>query len=157
MHETHGCAPARKTWGAIGVCGPYEICLLRCNYHMRSPGSLCLLAQYSMNHVYPRVLESAPSDAVWARADAVWALKQPMAIFSDRYGANTGPVEPTSMGAVWTMHYSLRAQNPRKPISESSTCSSLTHRAIRIQQSSKNRTNQQRGHPPSLIRVSLCA
>ena len=22
MHETHGCVPARKTWGAKGVCGP---------------------------------------------------------------------------------------------------------------------------------------
>ena len=24
MHETHGCAPARKTWGAKGGCGPWE-------------------------------------------------------------------------------------------------------------------------------------
>ena len=25
MHETHGCAPARKTWGAKGGCGPWEV------------------------------------------------------------------------------------------------------------------------------------
>ena len=58
MHETHGCSPACKTWGAIRVCGPWEVrTLLRCNCHMHSPGSLCVLAnlaQYNMNvYVYP--------------------------------------------------------------------------------------------------------
>ena len=157
MHETHGCAPARKTWGAIGVCGPYEICLLRCNYHMRSPGSLCLLAQYSMNHVYLTGFGKCPFGC------SVGPCRRRMG-FETTYGHFFRPVwgkcracRTHQHGAVWAMHYSLRAQNPRKPISESSTCSSLTHRAIRVQQSSKNRTNQQRGHPPSLIRVSLCA
>ena len=63
------------------------------------------------------------------------------------------------MGAFWTTHDSLRAQNRRKPISESCTGSSFSHGLYglyglaRIQISSKNRTNPQSGHPPSLIRV----
>ena len=60
-HETHGCAPARKTWGAKGGCGPWEV-------RTKSPSCdatvncvlpvLCaflrFLAQYSINpYVYP--------------------------------------------------------------------------------------------------------
>ena len=70
-----------------------------------------------------------------------------------QYGANTWPVESINLGAVWTMHDSLWAQNRRKPISESSTCSSFTHGLyghVRVQKSSKT---PQRNHPPSLIRV----
>ena len=61
-----------------------------------------------------------------------------------------------SMGAVWITHDSLRAQHRRKLISESSTCLSFSHGLygpVRLQQSSKHRTNPQRDHPPSLIRV----
>ena len=50
--------------------------------------------------------------------------------FGTTYGQscnNTWPVEPTSMGTIWTMHDSLQAQNRWKPISERSTCSSFTH------------------------------
>ena len=46
--------------------------------------------------------------------------------------------------------------NRRKPISESCTCSSFSHGLydpVRVQKPSKNRTNPQRGHPPSLIIV----
>ena len=59
------------------------------------------LAQYSMNpYVYPAGFgRFPPSNAVWARADAVRALEQPTDSLADQYGANTGPVEPTSMGA----------------------------------------------------------
>ena len=105
----------------------------------------------------PRVSEGVPSDAVRARADAVRALEQPTASLADQYVTNTGPLEPTSMGAVWTSSDTLRAQNRRKPISESCTCSSFSHDlyegSVCVQQSSKNRTNPQRSHPPSLIRV----
>ena len=46
MHETHGCAPARMTWGAIRGCGPWEVrtkspscdAIVTC-----VPGSLCVL------------------------------------------------------------------------------------------------------------------
>ena len=104
----------------------------------------------------PWVSECAPSDAVRDRADAVWASEQPTAGLPDQYGANTGPVEPSSMGAFWTTHDSLRALSRRKPISESYTCSSFSpglYGPIRVQTSSKKQTNPQRGHPPSLIRV----
>ena len=60
------------------------------------------------------------------------------------------------MGAFWTTYDSLRAQNRRKPISESCTGSSFSHGLygpVRVQISSKNRTNPQRGHPSSLIRI----
>ena len=76
-----------------------------------------------------------------ARADAVRALEQPTASLADHYGANTGPIEPTSMGAFWTTHDSLRAQNRRKPISEGCTCSSLSHGldgAVRVQDMEKS-------------------
>ena len=81
---------------------------------------------------------------------------RPTVSLADQYGTNTGHVEPTSMGGIWTTHDSLWAQNRRKPVSESSTCSSFTHGLygpIRVQQSSNNRSNPHRGHPPSLIRV----
>ena len=58
---------------------------------------LAILAQYSMN----------PSDAVRAHADAVWALEHPTASLVEQYGANTGPVEPTSMGACQIWHARL--------------------------------------------------
>ena len=109
-----------------------------------------------MNLIYPTGFGRCPSDAVRARADTLRALEQPTASLSDQYRANTGPAEPTSMGSIWITHNFLRAQNRRKPISESSTCSSFTHGLydpIRIQQSSKYRTNPQRGHAPSLVRV----
>ena len=105
-----------------------------------------------MNRTYtPRVSESAPSDAVRARADAVRALAQHTASLADQYGANTGPVEPTSIGAVGPR---TTLYGPK--IDGSSTCSSFTHGLygpIRVQQSSKNLTNPQHGHLPSLIRV----
>ena len=90
-----------------------------------------------------------------ARADAVQALEQPTASLAVQYGANTGLVEPTCMGVFWTTHNPLRAQNRRKPISESCACS-FQQRAIRppiVQKSSNNRTNPQGSHLPSLIRV----
>ena len=68
--------------------------LLRCNCHMRSSGSLCILAivaKYSMNpYVYPTGFAQTTSDAVRARADAVRALEQPMVSLADQYGANKG-------------------------------------------------------------------
>ena len=94
-------------------------------------------------------------DAVRAHADAVRALEQPTASLADRYGANTGLVEPTRMGVFWTTHDSLRAQNRRKSISESCRCSSFSHGlygTVRVKKSSKNCTNPQRSHAPSLIR-----
>ena len=68
----------------------YEITLLRCNYQMRSPGSLCILPIFGLvnPYVYP--------------TDAVRALKQPTASLAVQYEANTGPVKPTGMGASWT-------------------------------------------------------
>ena len=94
----------------------------------------------------PRVSERAPSDALRACADAVWALEQPTASLADQYVANTGPVEPTSNGAIWTTHDSLRSQNRRKPISEtqhahlSPTGYTAPYGPIRLQQSSKKCT-----------------
>ena len=153
----------RSLWS---VDSTYEISLLRCSCHMRSPGSLCVLVIFSSiawtRTRTQRVSEGAPSDAVRARADSVRALEQPIPSLADKYGANKGPVEPTNMGTIWTTHDSLRAQNRRKPISERSTCSSFTHGLygpIWVQQSSENRTNPQPVHPPSLIRVFaiICA
>ena len=74
-------------------------------------------------------------------------------------GKSVRAKEPTTMGAFWTTHDTLQAQNRRKPISESCTGSSFSHGLyglygpVRVQISSKNRTNPQRGHPPDLIRV----
>ena len=104
-----------------------------------------------------RVSLGVPSDAVPARADAVRALEHPTANLREQYGANTGPVEPTIMGAcrIWHHDY-LQAQNRRKPISESCTCSSFSHGLygpVRVQKPTNNRTNPQRVHTPSLIRV----
>ena len=56
MHEAHGCAPTRKTWGAKGVCGPWEAHtkLVSCNAIVTCVlPDLCVFlrffAQYSMN------------------------------------------------------------------------------------------------------------
>ena len=148
MHETHGCAPTRKTWGAIGVCGPWEV-------RTKSPFCDAIVTWFSRFSVCscdfwpsiawtrtctPRVSEGVSSDAVRARADAVRALKQPTASLADQYGANTGPVEPTCMGVFWPTHVSLRAQSRWKPISESCTCSSFSHELydpVRVQKTFK--------------------
>ena len=98
------------------------------------------LAQYSMN-IYPTGFGRYPFGCSACRADAVRALEQPTASLADQYGANTGPVEPTSMGAFGTTHDSLRAQNRRKPISESCACSSFSHGldgTIRVQNMEKS-------------------
>ena len=160
MHETHGCSPARKTWGAIRVYGPSKFrTLLRCCCHMRSPGSLwcvlAILAQYSMNsYVYSTGFERCPfgCSAGPCRRRTGFGT----ASLAEQYGSNTWPIEPTSMGALRITHDYLRAQNRRKPISESYTCSSFNHGLhgpVRVQKPMKKRTNPQRGHPPSLIRV----
>ena len=100
---------------------PNEISLLRCNCHIRSPGSLCVLAmfaQYSMNpYVY---LMGFGRFRFGCRRRTGFGTTY--VILAVQYEANTGPVEVTSMGAVWTTHDSLRAPNRRKPIAESSTC-----------------------------------
>ena len=136
---------------------PYEISLLRCNCHMHSPGSVCVLKIFCPGeHASVRVPRRFRRCPFACSADSIQALEQPTASLADQYRANTGPVKPTSMAAIWTTRNSLQAQNQQKPISESSTCSSFTHGLygpIWVQQSSKNCTNQQRGHPPSLIRV----
>ena len=101
MYETHGCAPACETWGAIGVCVPWEVRtkLTSCDATVTCVlPVLCvflrLFAQYSMNpYVTPRVLEGAPSDAVRAHADAVRALEQLTASLANLHGVNTGFVE----------------------------------------------------------------
>ena len=75
---------------------------------------------------------------------------------ADQYGANIVSVETIYLVVFWTTHDSLRAQNRRKPISENCTCSSFSHglySPVRVQKASKTRTNPQRGHAPSLIRV----
>ena len=76
-----------------------------------------------------------------ACADAVRALEQSTASLADQYGANTRPVEPTSIGAFWTTHDSLRAQNRRKPTSVSCACSTFSHGldgAVRVQNMEKS-------------------
>ena len=94
------------------MANPYEITLLRCNCHMRSPGSQVLyvflrfLAQYNIN---PYVSEGAPSDAMRARADNEWALEQPTASLADQYGANIVSVETIYIVVFWTTQDSLRA------------------------------------------------
>ena len=68
MHEIHVCAPARKTWGAIGVCGPWEV---RTKSASCDAIVICVLpvlcvflrffAQYSVNtYMYPTDLERCP-------------------------------------------------------------------------------------------------
>ena len=57
-----------------------------------------------------------PSSYDFGSHRSLWSMGSPYKICLLRcnchiqYGANTGPVEPTSMGAIWTMHDSLRAQ-----------------------------------------------
>ena len=61
MHETHWCAPARKTWGTIGGCGPWDVRSKSTSCHAIVTcvlSVLCMffrfLAKYSMNpYVYP--------------------------------------------------------------------------------------------------------
>ena len=111
---------------------------------MHSPGSLCvlpILAQYSMNpYVYPTGFGRCPFGCSAGPCRRRTGFGTPKASLADQYGANTGPVEPTSMGAFWTTHDSLRAQKSRKPISESCTCSSFSHGldcAVRVQNMEK--------------------
>ena len=146
MHEIHGCSPACKTWGAIGVYGPLEV-------RAKSIPAMQLSHAFSWflrfwpsiawtRTCTPRVSECAlRMHWVRARADALRALEQPTASLVYQYGANTGPVKPTCMGVFWTTHDSLRAQNCRKPTSESCTCSSYSHGLydpVRVQKPSKN-------------------
>ena len=121
MHETHGRAPARKTWGAIGVCGPWEV-------RTKSPSCdaivtcllpiLCVflrfLAQYSMNpYLYTTGFGRCPFGCSAGRRTD----------FGTTYGQSCRPVwgkyracRPTCMDVFWTTHDSLRAQNRRKSI-----------------------------------------
>ena len=95
--------------------------LLRCNCHMRSLGSLCVVMIFCpVKHEPVRV----------PRGFRKMPLRMQCGPVQTPYGLwnNLRPVLHTSMG-----------QN--------------TGSVERIQQSTKNRTNPQRGHPPSLIRV----
>ena len=97
----------RSLWS---VGSPYEITIVTCVLPVLCAFRLSF-AQYSMNpYVYPSGFEGAPVNAVRARADAVRALDEPTTSLADQYGANTGPLEPTSMCVIWTTHDSLRAE-----------------------------------------------
>ena len=110
------------------------------NYHMLSPGSVCvlaILAQYSMNLcVYPTGFGRCP------------------------FGCSADPCRTTcnqscrpiwdKCRAFWTTHYTLRSQNRRKHISGSCKRSSFSHGSKHHR---KNRTYPQRGHLPSMIKV----
>ena len=116
----------------------------------------CTLGLYLPTHGFRKVplrMQCGPVQTAQARADAALALKQPTAILADHYEANTGPVEATRMGAVWTMHDSLRAHNQRKPSLKAQPIYIIHSLTIWAKQSSKNCTNLQRGHLRSLIRV----
>ena len=140
------------------LASPWEIItLLRCNCHMRSPGSLCVLAiflaQYSMSpYVYPTGFGR------YRFGCSAGPCRRPG--FEDRYGANTGLVEPTCMGFFWTTHDSLRAQKRRKPISESCTCSSFSeglYGLVRIQNHQKIVQTHSAVIRPVWLVFSLCA
>ena len=143
MHETHRCAPAGKTWGAIGVCGPWEV-------RTKSPSCdeivtcvlpiLCVflrfLAQYSMNpYVYPTGFERCPFGC------SAGPCRRRTGFGTTTYGQSCRPVwgkyrayRTHMYGRLWTTHDSLRAQNLRKPISESCTCSSFSqYGPLRVQ------------------------
>ena len=153
-------APARKTWGAIGVCGPWEV---RTKSHSCDAIVPCVLSvlcvclrffvQYSMSpYVYPMGFGRCPfgcSAGPCRRRTG----------FGTTFGQTCRPVWGRCMGAFWTMRDSLRAQNRRKPISESCICATFSdglYGPVRVKKSLKNRKIPQRGHPPSLIRIFLC-
>ena len=105
---------------------PYEMSLLRCNCHMRSLGSLCVLMIFCpVKHepvCVPRGFRKMPLRMQCGPVQTPYGLWNNLRpVLHTSMGQNTRSVEPTSMGAIWTMHDSLRAQNRRKPISESST------------------------------------
>ena len=116
---------------------------------------LRFLAQCSMNpYVYPTGFVRCPSGCSVGPCRCRTGFGTPS--LAEQYGANTGHVEPTRMGACRITHDYRRAQNRRKPISESCTFSSFNHRLygpVRVQKPAKTRTKPHRGHPPSLIRV----
>ena len=161
-------SPARKTWGAIGVCGPWEVRTKSCSCDATVTcvlPVLCVflrfLAQYSMEpYVYPTEFGRCPFGC------SAGPCRRPTG-FGTTYGQSCRPVwgkyracRTHIYGSFWTTHGSLRADNRRKPISESCTCSSSSHGLygpIRVQKSSKHRTNPQRGHPPSMTRIFAVA
>ena len=76
---------------------PYEINFLRCNCHMRSPGSLCVLTivcpvQHEPVH-YPSGFGRCPFGCCAGPCRRRRALEQLTASLADLHGVNTGFVE----------------------------------------------------------------
>ena len=150
-----------KTWSAIRVFGPWEVyTLLLCSCHMRSLGSLCvlaILAQLSMNpHVYPTGFVRCPFEC---------------SVDPCRRRTGFGTPYGQSCRTVWgkyracrTHTYGRLSDHARLSTSQKSSEANLRklymlifqqrlYGPVRVQKPAKNRTKPQLGHPSSLIRV----
>ena len=165
MHETHGCASARKTWAE-----PYESVVRGKSVRNHPPGDvivtcvlsvLCVflrfLSQYSMNPcVYPMGFRRSPFGC---SAGPSRRRKG----FGTTYGQSCKPVWGKYRACRTHMYWGLldHAWLSTGAWSAESHLWKLymlifQSRAIRPRRGPKiieNRTNPQRGHPPSLIRV----